>query len=113
MTTLTAEPELHIAVHDEATDLTYGRGVFVDIAYSAVRAVRGVKGTVNGLVGRSRGIVCREIGGCLAFDVSVITRRGAIIHDVCRAIQESIAAAMLKMTSRSDIIVKVSVKGVD
>ena len=103
-----------------AGSLTYEHGVYGAIAYRAVRAVRGVidtsRSVVSGMLGRfggnkaAHGILCRETGEGLVFDVPVIANKGADVRELCRQVQESIAAAMYKMTDRSDLIVNVSVK---
>ena len=98
--------------------LTYEMDVFRVIAQRAVRAVKGVEkiydGRSNGLLGsmgRKAGISCRETKHGLIVDVCVIARQFIMIHDLCRSIQESVAAAVLKMTNRSDMKVNVTIKG--
>jgi uncharacterized alkaline shock family protein YloU len=99
-------------------EITYSTGVFAKIAQHAVRAVHGVRGIYEDkrLLQRwgkaGRGVRCRESRRGLIVDVAVVARRGATIHDLCRAVQEAIAAAVLKMTDRSDVVVNVSVKAV-
>lgn len=111
----------NMAVTDaSAGTLTYAQGVYGMIAYRAVCAVRGVTDTyssvVGGMLGRLRsasghkGIRCRETGKGLVFDVPVIANKGADVRELCRRVQEAIAAAVYRMTDRSDLVVNVSVK---
>ena len=104
-------------------ELSYEHSVYGAIAYRAARAVRGVKDTysdlMGGLIGRlsrggaHRGIRCKETKDGLVFDVSVVATRGINVLDLGRAVQEAVAAAILKMTNRSDTVVNVSVKGIE
>jgi uncharacterized alkaline shock family protein YloU len=97
--------------------VTYDTNVFSSIADRALHAVAGVRAAnankhLFQRLGKGRSIRCRETRQGLIFDVSVVARRGATIHDLCRSVQEAIAAAVLKMTNRSDVVVNVSVRGV-
>lgn len=104
-------------------ELTFESTIYGAIAYRAVRLVRGVKDThsdlMGGLIGRlsrggaPRGIRCRDTKDGLRFEVAVIARQGSSAMVTGRAVQEAVAAAILKMTGRTDTVVNVSVKGIE